>query len=121
MTEKLEQLIEKAQDCIEEIDADELQSRLDSGNAGIVIDVRERDELGQGLIPGAKHLSKGFLECQIEALLPDADTEVVLYCQSGRRSLLAAKSLYDMGYRKVYSLANGFKGWVMAGGNVEKK
>ncbi|HWU88871.1 MAG TPA: rhodanese-like domain-containing protein, partial [Kofleriaceae bacterium] len=80
-----------------------------------VIDVREADEYAQGTIPGAVHIPRGFLEIRIERAVPDRDAPVVVYCGSGTRSVLAARSLAELGYTNVRSLAGGFTGWKRAG------
>ncbi len=80
-----------------------------------LIDVRERSEFEEGYIPGAQHLSRGFLETQIEDRVPDRATPITLYCAGGTRSLLAARSLAEMGYTDVQSLAGGFSAWKARG------
>jgi len=80
-----------------------------------VIDIREHDEWVQGHLPGAFHLSRSFLELQIESLEPDREAMIVLYCAGGVRSLLAAHNLQELGYSRVYSMTGGFNGWKNAG------
>ena len=80
-----------------------------------VVDVREQSEFDQGYIPGAQHLSKGFIELQIEDRIPNHNTPITLYCAGGVRSLLAGKTLHDLGYTDVESLAGGFGAWKQAG------
>jgi len=80
-----------------------------------LVDVREKQETDAGMLPGAKHVPRGFLELRIEETVPDRGADVVLYCAGGTRSLLAAKTLKDMGYTKVRSLAGGFSAWKDAG------
>src|ERR1700688_164293 len=80
-----------------------------------LIDVRERSELEEGHIPGALHLSKGFIEVQIEDRVPGKDTPITLYCAGGTRSLLAARALHELGYNDVRSMSGGFNGWKQAG------
>ncbi|MBV8301553.1 MAG: molybdopterin-synthase adenylyltransferase MoeB, partial [Candidatus Dormibacteraeota bacterium] len=80
-----------------------------------LIDVRERDEFDQGYIPGAQHLSKGYIETRIEDLVPDRSTPLTLYCAAGVRSLLAGRILQDMGYTDVQSMSGGFGAWKQAG------
>ncbi|HLL25043.1 MAG TPA: molybdopterin-synthase adenylyltransferase MoeB, partial [Kofleriaceae bacterium] len=89
-----------------------LQSEL---AAATVIDVREAEEHAQGTIPGATHIPRGFLELRIERTVPNREHPVVVYCQGGTRSLLAARSLAELGYTNVHSLAGGFTGWKRAG------
>src|SRR3989449_2691259 len=81
----------------------------------VIIDVREKQETDGGMLPGAKHVPRGFLELRIEETVPDRGADVVLYCASGTRSLLAGKTLEDMGYTRVRSLAGGFGAWKDAG------
>jgi molybdopterin/thiamine biosynthesis adenylyltransferase/rhodanese-related sulfurtransferase len=80
-----------------------------------LIDVRERNEFEEGHIPGALHLSKGFIEIQVEDRVPAKDTPITLYCAAGVRSLLAARSLHELGYSDVRSMSGGFNGWKQAG------
>src|SRR5256714_13279230 len=81
----------------------------------VILDVREKQETDAGMLPGAKHVPRGFLELRIEETVPDRGADVVLYCASGTRSLLAGKTLEDMGYTRVRSLAGGFGAWKDAG------
>jgi len=71
--------------------------------------------VGAGAIPGAWWVARGVLEGQVALHLPDPDTEIVLYCSAGPRSILAARALQDMGYRRVASLAGGFDRWKAEG------
>ena len=81
----------------------------------VIVDVREKDETDAGMLPGAKPVPRGFLELRIEETVPDRGADVVLYCAGGTRSLLAARTLKDMGYTRVRSLAGGFSAWKSAG------
>jgi molybdopterin/thiamine biosynthesis adenylyltransferase/rhodanese-related sulfurtransferase len=88
----------------------------DGNGAGpVLIDVREKDEWMEGFIPGAQWIPRGFLELRIEDKVPERDSAVVLYCAGGTRSALAARSLADLGYTNVQSLAGGFSAWKRAG------
>jgi len=77
----------------------------------VFLDVREADEYEQGAIPGAMHLPRGFLEVQIEGRIADKSAPIVIYCAGGTRSAFAAKSLADLGYVDVVSMAGGFNRW----------
>src|SRR5579884_1154386 len=99
MARSSRQLLEEARRTVPEVSP--RQVREQGGRH--LIDVRERDEVAQGYIAGATHLSKGFIETRIEDVVPDRDTPITLYCAAGVRSLLAAKALQDMGYRDVAS------------------
>lgn len=83
---------------------------LPKGQAWL-LDVREDREWQQGYIPGALHLARGVLERDIETLIPDKASPVILYCGGGYRSALAADSLQKMGYTDVRSLAGGWRAW----------
>lgn len=80
-----------------------------------LIDVREKDEYEQGYIPGALHLSKGYIETRIEDAVPRRDTPITLYCAAGVRSLLAARALQELGYNDVVSMSGGFNAWKQSG------
>jgi molybdopterin/thiamine biosynthesis adenylyltransferase/rhodanese-related sulfurtransferase len=75
------------------------------------LDVREADEWTQGHVEGAVHVPRGFLELRIEEKVPERDREIVVYCAGGTRSALAARSLADLGYTNVRSMAGGFGRW----------
>jgi len=106
------ELLTEAKAAIREVDADEAHARL--GEA-VFLDVREPDEYEQGAIPGAVHLPRGHLEFQVEGKLPDKSAPVIIYCAGGTRSAFAAKTLGELGYADVVSMAGGFNGWKDAG------
>ncbi len=85
----------------------------------MLIDVREKNETDQGIVPGARVVPRGYLELRIEEAVPDRDADIVLYCQSGARSLFAGRTLQEMGYSRVRSMAGGFSAWKDAGLPVE--
>jgi molybdopterin/thiamine biosynthesis adenylyltransferase/rhodanese-related sulfurtransferase len=98
-----------------EIEPAALDASLRGAARPALIDVREPDEHAQGMIPGTLHIPRGFLELRIERNVPDRSMPVVIYCASGTRSVLAARSLGELGYTNVRSLAGGFTGWKRAG------
>jgi sulfur-carrier protein adenylyltransferase/sulfurtransferase len=77
----------------------------------VVLDVREPDEYEQGAIPGAIHIPRGQLESNIEGRVPDHDTPLIVHCAGGMRSAFAAKTLKELGYTDVVSVAGGFNKW----------
>jgi molybdopterin/thiamine biosynthesis adenylyltransferase/rhodanese-related sulfurtransferase len=81
----------------------------------LFVDVREADEWAQGHVPGAVFIPRGFLELRIEEKAPDKQRDIVVYCAGGTRSALAAKSLAELGYSRVSSMAGGFGRWKEAG------
>src|SRR4051812_31589595 len=112
------QLLSAARQRVTEVTPAELAREIQSKRP-VVIDVREKQETDQGVLPGAKQVPRGFLELRIEETVPDRDADVVLYCAGGTRSLLAGRTLQDMGYARVRSLAGGFGAWKSAGLPVE--
>ena len=109
-----QKLVEEAKKHITEISPTEAAEKMKSG-AAAVIDVREQDEWEEGRIPGAKHVSKGLLELEIEDQVPDPNEMIIVHCGGGGRSALAAESLQRMGYKNVRSMAGGLKAWKAAG------
>jgi sulfur-carrier protein adenylyltransferase/sulfurtransferase len=100
---------------IREETAQEAAERLTAEPRPVLLDVRERDEYEQGFIPGAVHIPRGNLETRIETNVPDRATPVIVYCASGNRSAYAAKTLGELGYTDVVSLAGGYSGWKQNG------
>jgi molybdopterin/thiamine biosynthesis adenylyltransferase/rhodanese-related sulfurtransferase len=107
------ELVARAKREIREIEPSEVQARL--GEAFTLVDIREADEFEQGAIEGARSIPRGLLESNLAMVQPDAAAEIVLYCAAGARSALAAKSLQEMGYTKVASMAGGFGRWKAEG------
>jgi molybdopterin/thiamine biosynthesis adenylyltransferase/rhodanese-related sulfurtransferase len=103
-------LLQQVKGEIDEIDAARAQSLVQDDSAAIV-DVREREEWDEGHLPGAVHVPRGHLESRIERAVPERTRPVVLYCASGNRSAFAAKTLEELGYENVFSLAGGFTDW----------
>jgi len=95
-------------------------SELTAQPPQVLIDVREGDEHQEGFIPGALWIPRGKLELRIEDAVPDRGADVVLYCAGGNRSALAARTLGELGYTRVRSLAGGFGAWKRAGLPIDK-
>jgi molybdopterin/thiamine biosynthesis adenylyltransferase/rhodanese-related sulfurtransferase len=110
------ELLSRVKAEIEEIGAAEARERH---GAARFVDVREREEWDEGIVPGAVHIPRGNLESRIEGLVPDRATELVLYCSGGSRSAFAAKALGELGYEHVTSLTGGFTDWKRNGYPVE--
>ena len=108
-------LVEDAKARIRHIDIDEYKRLLESGEAGVLIDTREESEWSAGHAQGAIHLGKGIIERDIEAIVPDKEQRLVLYCGGGYRSALAADALRKMGYKDAISLDGGWRAWTQAG------
>lgn len=104
-------LLQRVKEGIAETTPEEVRRRLDSGQGPALLDVREQEEVAEGLIPGARHLGRAHFESRVEDVLPDKAEEVVIYCASGVRSAFAAKTLQELGYERVSSMAGGFNRW----------
>ena len=117
-------LLAEANAVINVVSAQEAKWLTDQDNV-VFVDVRESQERAQGFIPGSVHVPRGFLEFIADpegpmhnpALTPDK--RLVVYCASGGRSTLAAKTFKDMGFDNVSNLVGGFQAWVQSGGDFE--
>ncbi|MDP6698790.1 MAG: molybdopterin-synthase adenylyltransferase MoeB [Candidatus Latescibacteria bacterium] len=115
------QLLDKVKADIAEVTVAQVEADLKAGKPVHVVDVRERDEVMDGYIPGAELIPRGFLELNVEEdVTMDRDAEIVLYCAGGNRSALAARDLAFMCYTNVKSMIGGFKGWKDAGFEFEQ-
>ncbi|MFL5944182.1 MAG: molybdopterin-synthase adenylyltransferase MoeB [Gaiellaceae bacterium] len=112
------ELLQQVRAEISEVDAARARELIDSGEQ-VVVDVREQHEWDEGHIPGAIHVPRGNLESRIERAVPEHDRQVLLYCSQGNRSVFAAKTLEELGYEDVTSLAGGFTDWKRNGYPVQ--
>ena len=103
-------LLAQAKAQITEIDTNDSAARVAAGGV-IMLDVREPDEHEQGALVGALHIPRGHLEAQIEGKIVDKNAPVIVYCAGGVRSAFAAKTLQELGYTNVLSMAGGFGKW----------
>lgn len=84
----------------ESISPQEARGRMTGG--AVIVDVREPAEYSEGHVPGARLLPLGTVsEENAAAVIPDKETEVLVYCRSGRRSKMGAEKLKDLGYANV--------------------
>ncbi len=90
--------------------------------ADILLDVREADEYANGHIPGAIHIPRGLLEFKLsnDPNLSSRGLIIVLYCKNSGRAAWASKSLHEMGYVNIQSIAGGFDAWAQAGNPIAK-
>jgi len=104
-------LLKKVKSEIAEVTPEQVEERLKRGDRFSILDVRENEEVEHGIVPGARHVTRGHLESQVEDVLTDKDAEVVVYCAGGVRSAFATKTLEELGYSNVSSMAGGFTRW----------
>ena len=96
---------------IREIDTAAAEATLADHPDTVVLDVREPDEYEQGALRGVIHIPRGHLEGQVENRVTDHHAEIIVYCAGGVRSAFAARTLGEMGYTNVHSMAGGFGKW----------
>jgi rhodanese-related sulfurtransferase len=113
-------LVKDAKSRIKEIDINQYQRMKQSGEAHLLVDVREDSEWSAGHAAGSLHLGKGVIERDIEAKVPNKNTKLILYCGGGFRSALAADNLQKMGYTDAISLDGGWRAYTQSGLPVEK-
>jgi sulfur-carrier protein adenylyltransferase/sulfurtransferase len=116
----LKDMLAEARQVVPEQGPADLKRRLDAGESVVVVDVRDPDEYRDGHIEDAANISRGFLEFRIGTVAPEPSTPIVLYCQTGLRSMLASKALKDLGYENVVNLQGGFQKWAQSGLPVAK-
>ena len=104
-------LLAAAKTQITEIDTAGAEARIAANPQTVVLDVREPDEYEQGALLNVIHIPRGHLEAQVEGKIIDRDAPVVIYCAGGVRSAFAAKTLGELGYTDVVSVAGGFGKW----------
>ncbi len=113
------QLLEKARSRVDEVGVADAHTMVTEGVQ--VVDIRSRYHMALGFIKGAALIPAEELETSAHHLLPDKSSPVLLYCESGRRSLLTGLALNEMGYERVISLAGGMTAWREAGYEVENE
>ncbi len=116
----LRDLLSEARAVVPEEGPADVQRRLAAGEPVTLIDVRDPDEYREGYIEPATNVSRGFLEFRIGSTVADQSAPIVVYCQTGLRSMLAAKALVDLGYQNVVNLQGGFQKWAQSGLPVVK-
>ena len=126
MVKRAAELVAEANAAVGTLSVEEATQLLGRDDV-VFVDVREGGELAtQGKIPGAIHAPRGLLEFYADPSAPYHKPELgsgkrlVVYCASGGRSALAAKTLKDMGIGNVANMLGGFTAWQQAGGKVER-
>ena len=107
-------MVNEVRPRIKELSIDQARERLANNPKAVLLDVREDHEWVKGHAQTAMHLGKGILERDLEKAIPDAKTEIIMYCGGGFRSALTADAAQKLGYSSVYSLAGGYKAMLSA-------
>lgn len=108
-SKKFQQLADDARARVSEVAPDALDKLMAGG--AIALDIRDREEYEVDHIAGARHISRGKLEMNIEQAIPELDTLIVCYCNAYNRGALSADALRAMGYRNASVLAGGLKAY----------
>ena len=113
----LEQLVAEARANVGHISADEL---TETEQPVVILDVRDEPDYAAEHLPNAVSLPRGYLELDIDEVVPDINTPIVTYCGGGTRATLSAQTLKTMGYENVSVLTGGFRGWTAEGRPTEE-
>jgi rhodanese-related sulfurtransferase len=108
-TQKFQALADAAQNRVASVQPDDVDALVRSG--AVALDIRDKEEHEAGHIPGSVHISRGKLEMNIEAALPDLDQTILCYCNAFNRGALSAATLQDMGYKNARFIAGGLNAY----------
>ncbi len=115
-----DQFVKETKAAIKEVTVSDVKNMIDSKENIVILDVRDKNELEDGRLPGAINISRGMLEFKVETMIPDKNSKIVVYCGVDLRSPLATKTLNDMGYRNAINMIGGLKAWKLAGYPLSK-
>ena len=125
MTTTASAMVMAAKATIENLTTEQVAGEL-AGDV-VLVDLREPTETAKGIIPGAVAAPRGMLEFHADPTSPyhldelDPGRRTILYCASGGRSALAARTLEELGYADVAHLEGGFNTWVEQGRPVTRE
>ncbi|KHE72051.1 rhodanese-like domain-containing protein [Halobacillus sp. BBL2006] len=94
---------------IEEITPQEVERMIEENNKLTIIDVREDEEVAEGMVPTAKHIPLGRIPNEVDHL--PKDQQYVMICRSGRRSMNAAEFMKEKGFQDVKNMEGGMLKW----------
>jgi rhodanese-related sulfurtransferase len=96
---------------VPEISVQELKTKIDAGEACVLLDVRESEEVEIACIANAMHIPMGEIPGRLHELDPDAN--IVVYCHHGIRSMQVAQFLSQHDFEQVVNLAGGIEAWAV--------
>ena len=123
----IDELLERARGRLERVEAEQAPACVEQG--AVLVDIRsDHQRAADGLIPGAVHHPRNVLEWRADPesgasdpeLAGDLDRQVILVCDAGYASSLAAEVLQDLGFPRATDMVGGFQAWRAAGLPVEK-
>ena len=123
----IDEILEEAREQLDRVDPEQARDAVDHDGA-VLVDIRSDNQRAQdGVIPGAMHHPRNVLEWRLDPeseqpdpdLSGDFDRRVIIVCDEGYASSLAAAVAQELGYRNATDLAGGFQAWRAAGFPVE--
>lgn len=115
MPTQVQEMVDKARAATKQVPLGELKAAVDRKEDAVILDVRNPDEYAAAHVPGAVNLSRGLLEFNIWAMVPDKNRKIYVYCKTGGRAALATKQLNEFGYKNAVAVREGLRNWIMAG------
>ncbi|MGI9249949.1 MAG: rhodanese-like domain-containing protein [Pseudohongiellaceae bacterium] len=126
ITTGVTKLVQEAETQINTLTPAQAQQKLSTSGV-LLVDLRDiRERKRDGHIPNSLHIPRGMLEFWIDPDSPyyrsefDNTEEVILYCNKGWRSALAAQTLQTMGVKKVAHIQGGMERWTTDIGEIDK-
>ena len=116
----LKEMLQKAREGLMTVPTEHVMAAADRKEQIVILDVREPHEFAAGHLPGAINIPRGLLEFKVFTVIPDRNTKICVYCKSGGRSTLGAKTLVDLGYSNAGLSAVHYVTWVKSGYFVER-
>jgi rhodanese-related sulfurtransferase len=117
---KAKDMVAKTKSTIKTVTAEAAKQALDSKEKAVFLDVRDAGEFAAGHLPGAMNISRGTLEFNVAAKIPDTAAKIYVYCKTAGRSTLATKTLNDLGYKNAVLVDVQYADWVKADYPVER-
>ncbi|MFH2141551.1 MAG: rhodanese-like domain-containing protein [Bacteroidota bacterium] len=112
------ELADDLKSVVKQISVSDLNAKIENGEDFLLIDVRQPKDYHTGNIPGSVLLPRGIIEVKIEDenfwaeqyMYPPVkdSTEIIIYCKSGKRGILATRTLLQLGYKNVINLDGGY-------------
>ena len=108
MIKTADEFIAEAQTKIDCLDVATAKALYGQSENAVIIDVREANEAAESKLKDSVNISRGLIEMKVPKLCPDPDTVILTHCAGGGRASLAAATLEEMGYTKVYAITAKF-------------
>ena len=109
MIKSADEIIREAQRHIEVVDVPAARKIYEDNPEAVIIDVREAEKARQSKLSDSVNIDRGLLEYQVHKVCPDANAVIITHCGGGGRASMAAHTLKQMGYTRVYAIAAPFE------------